>query len=402
MRITLTIPSLLCGGAERAASNMSNYWSERGWIVTILTLNQPDQPPFYDLDPNVTHVDIQYHRDPGLAAPSRLLQQWLSTILEDCSEDERVILEKESAGLHRLRRSIMATRPQAVISLEELTNIRVLLACSGLAVPVIVSERGDPGHRLPGHERWATLHSRVYPSAAFLVTLTQEVSSHYRSEMGNRVRVIPNMVLPPPVLTRKPGSTGHNSAKVVIAMGRLSPVKRFDSLLRAFALIASRHLSWSLEIWGDGPLRPDLEELASELGIAERVKFPGFTAWPYDALSRGDLFVMSSDFEGFPNALCEAMAIGLPVVSFDCPSGPRNIIREGTDGVLVPPANVPALAAILDNLMSTDAERSRLAAKAPEVVERFSSEKVMTMWESLVQDATRLAANAASSREFGI
>jgi glycosyltransferase involved in cell wall biosynthesis len=401
MRITLTIPSLLCGGAERAATNISNYWAKRGWMITILTLNHPNQPSFYDLDPNVTHVDIGYHREPGLASSDRLLEQSLSEIKEHCSEVERALIEEESARLHRLRRAIIATVPQAIISLEELTNIRVLLACSGLALPVIVSERGDPGHRLPGHERWATLRSRVYPSAVFLVTLTEDVSSHYRVEMGNRVRVIPNMVLPSPVLTGEPGSTGHKSGRILMAMGRLSPVKGFDSLLRAFALIAFRHPSWSLEIWGDGPLRPDLEGLANELGIGERVRFPGFTRRPYDALSRGDLFVVSSDFEGFPNALCEAMAFGLPVVSFDCPSGPRNIIRDGIDGVLVPPANVPALAETLDGLLGSDAERSRLAARAPEVVERFSAEKIMGMWECLLHDAIRVAAHSASSREPG-
>jgi GalNAc-alpha-(1->4)-GalNAc-alpha-(1->3)-diNAcBac-PP-undecaprenol alpha-1,4-N-acetyl-D-galactosaminyltransferase len=387
MRITLTIPSLLCGGAERAATNMASHWAKAGWIVTILTLNHGDQPRFYNLQPNVIHTDLPYHSDPSPVLSDQLLKLSLDEIMAGCSRNERRLISEESGRLERLRQAIIATQPDAVISLEKLTNIRVLLATLRLGMQVIVSERCDPGHRLPGHQGWEALRGRVYAAAAFLVALTQEVAAYYASTMGGRVRVIPNMALPP-ILTERPSNTNRESARILVAMGRFCPVKGFDSLLRAFALIAPGHPSWSLEIWGDGPLRPDLEGLARELGIEERVKFPGFTRRPCNVLSRADLFVMSSDFEGFPNVLLEAMACGLPAVSFDCPSGPHNIIRDGIDGVLVRPANAQALAAALDRLMADDVERRRLAARAPDVIERFSPDKIMRMWECLVQTPT--------------
>ncbi len=173
----------------------------------------------------------------------------------------------------------------------------------------------------------------------------------------------------------------------LVAMGRLVPQKGFDLLLRAFAQCAATYSDWTLRLLGEGAEEKNLRALASELGIGDQVEFAGLVRNAHVVLHRADLFVLSSRFEGMPNALLEAMACGLPVVSFDCPSGPRDVIRHGVDGLLVPPENVEDLATALDQLMSSESERKRLGSSARAVVERFSLERVLRMWDEALTAA---------------
>jgi GalNAc-alpha-(1->4)-GalNAc-alpha-(1->3)-diNAcBac-PP-undecaprenol alpha-1,4-N-acetyl-D-galactosaminyltransferase len=285
-----------------------------------------------------------------------------------------------------LRHAILKSQPQIVISFIDVTNIYVLLALHRSNLSVIVSERCDPRQVSTGDEGWDRLRRRLYPGATRLVVLDEESLSYFSTEIRQRSRVIPNAVPPPCYRAADEGRMPQKVGKTLLAMGRLDREKGFDLLLHAFAGIRRQHPLWSLNIWGQGPLEFSLKALADELGLRERVRFPGFTRQPYDVMRRADLFVLSSRYEGFPNVLLEAMACGLPVVSFDCPTGPNQIIRDGIDGVLVPAGDVGALMKSLDHVMSNDAQRQQLADRAPEVIERFSVERVMGLWESLIKD----------------
>jgi glycosyltransferase involved in cell wall biosynthesis len=385
MRMTLVISTLRGGGAERVLSNMANYWASKGWPVTVLTIGHGDEPPYYQLDPQVVHLDMKFYRDALHPVPNAGLLSALKDIFDDCSPVERRTLIPELSLISALRRAIVDTRPQFVISFINLTNVRVLLATRGLGLPVIVSERDDP-YRDPIPEGAARLRHRLYPMATYLVAQTPEAADYFAAVVGDRRRAIPNPVLQPELAASGNGGA-PKAGRILVGMGRLVEEKGFALLLSAFSKVAVNHPSWSLHIWGEGPQRQALERLTRDLNLSDRVWMPGFTRRPFEVLSQADLFVLSSLVEGFPNALCEAMACGLPVVSFNCSSGIREIIRDGVDGLLVRAADPTALAYALDGLMANEEERRRLAVKAVEVTERFGLEETMARWERLVLDS---------------
>ncbi|MFY9608433.1 MAG: glycosyltransferase family 4 protein [Blastocatellia bacterium] len=386
MRMTLVIGTLGGGGAERVATTMANYWAQRGREVAILTTHFSGESACYELDQRVRHLDLSTPRFNSLPTDLNVVAP-LARLISACSPAEQAVLRSKVTHPLKLRGAILSTRPDLVISYMDRTNICVLLATHGLGLPVIASEQADPTQNFIG-EGWERLRRRLYPQARYVTVLTEESLGYFSSFAGMRGRIVPN-VLTPEVFTSGNEMPQRKNGKTLMAMGRLGHEKGFDLLLSAFAVVARMHNDWTLEILGEGPVRPYLESCVQKLGLSGRVRMPGFSHRPFEAMRRSDLFVLSSLDEGFANVLIEAMACGLPVVSFDCPSGPRHIIRDGVDGILVPPRDAQAMAAALDRLMGDEAERKRLASRAPEVVERFGLEKVMSMWEELVFDCAR-------------
>ncbi|MCA1906305.1 MAG: glycosyltransferase, partial [Desulfarculus sp.] len=169
----------------------------------------------------------------------------------------------------------------------------------------------------------------------------------------------------------------------VVAMGRLDPGKNFGLLIRAFALARAKQPAWRLAILGEGPERPRLEALAGELGLGPWVHLPGRVEDPLTHLRRAEIFALSSEYEGFPMSLLEAMSCGLAVVATDCGTGVREIIRPGVDGLIVPRGQLEPLAQALEGLMADPARRTALAQAAPQVCGRFGLERVLGLWDQL-------------------
>lgn len=365
MRLTLVIPGLDdAGGAERVMATLANAWAKRGWPTTLLTLDDGAAPPFYPLDPAVDRRPL------GIAGPSR------SPLAAVANNRRR---------LRALRRAVATSRPDVVVSFMDQTNVLVLLATRGLGIPVVVAEHSNPAEQ-PIGPIWGGMRRLLYPRAACVVMLTERAASYFPPAIRRRVRIVPNPIALPGAGARDPNAADRGG-RVLVAVGRLSREKGFDLLLRAFAMATHRRPEWRLVIWGDGPQRPELERMRDNLGLGGHVSLPGTTSAIMQEMDTSDLFVLSSRYEGFPMALCEAMAVGLPVVAFDCPAGPREIVRPGIDGVLVPAEDVPALAAALDRLMGDPAERRRLGERAPDVLDRFGLEAVLAIWDDLLREA---------------
>lgn len=363
MKLLLVIPSLERGGAERVMSILASSWAEKGHEVTLLTLKR-EVTPAYDLHPDVKLRNLGL---PGEPAANSLLAAF-----------------RQMARVRALRNAMRESQPDLVISFMERTNVMTLAAARGLRVPVIVSERVDPRHYDIGLF-WNELRALTYRWAAALVCQSRASQIWFEQRMRVKARVIPN---PVPAVKEGTARLPRKSAErhTMVAMGRLVDQKGFDLLLDAFGQLADQYPDWNLVVMGEGPLRAQLLARARALQLEHQVQFVGEVADPFSVLRGADLFVLASRFEGFPNALCEAMACGVAVVSFDCPSGPAEIIRHGIDGILVPPGDVSALAAALDQLMKDQDARKRLASRAPEVVERFSRDKVLLLWEQLFKE----------------
>jgi glycosyltransferase involved in cell wall biosynthesis len=362
-RVTFVIASLTSGGAERVMSIMANHWAEAGWPITLITISD-GREDFFPLHPAVQRISL------GVAGTSG---------------NPVAAVRNNASRLLALRRAIRDSRPDTVISFLDTTNVLTLLATRGLGAPVIVEEHTDPARKRLG-SAWVFLRRALYPLAARVIVLSETARDYFPHRLHERIEIVPNPVVAPPI---RPASLGERSLPTVVALGRMGPEKGFDLLLEAWARIAPRFPEWRLVIWGDGALRPELEAQRDALGISGSVEMPGRTSEPARELQAADLFVMSSRREGFPMALAEAMASGLPVISTDCPSGPRQLIRPGVDGLLVRPDDPEALAEGMAALMADADLRSRLAARAPEVLERFGVDRVMSRWEHLLNDVAR-------------
>ncbi len=362
MQLTLVIYSLTSGGAERVMSIIANYWAAKEWAITLLTMDDGSVPPFYNLDSRIKHIPLGIAR----SSPNLLVALW-----------------NNLKRIWTLRSVIIKSKPDAVISFLDTTNVLTILATQGLKIPVIVDEQIHPA-MLPCGRTWEILRQWTYTRADRVVAITTRALNYFSPQIQSRGCVIPN-----PALSVDLGENSSHKLlykPCIIAMGRLEEQKGFDLLLQAFAQLKDRYPDWKLLVLGEGSLRSHLESLRDRLGLADRVDLRGVVKNPHEFLKQADIFVMSSRFEGFPNALCEAMACGLPVISTDCPSGPQEIIRDGVDGILVPNEDVSALVAAMERLISDEGERKRLAVRASEVTERFGIEKIMGMWEALLRE----------------
>jgi glycosyltransferase involved in cell wall biosynthesis len=357
LHVVLVTSSLGGGGAERVLATMANHWAGLGWEVTVFTLRADEATTAYPVHERVRVVRLHLIRE------------------------RNPVLDAGHLGrLLTLRRALRSAAPDVVISFLDKLNVAVLLALVGTGTRVVVTEHLVPW-RHPLGAVWETLRWIVYRRAARIVSPTAGIRDYLAQSVPGRYTILgyPAQLLSGAVapVTRR--------APLIFAAGRLAPEKGFDVLIAAFALVHVQHPAWRLEIAGEGPLRSALAEQIEAAGLGESVALRGHLPTARERMGDAAIFVLASRNEAYPMVVCEAMAAGAAVVATDCPTGPREMITAGVDGLLVPPDDAPALAEALLKLITNAALREKLAAAAHVGARRFASETVMPQWDGLVR-----------------
>lgn len=354
-RVAIVTAGLGAGGAEQVIAQLARHWTAQGLAVDVVTFDRPGDPVFHALPHGVA-----LHRLGGRAG-----------------------LAGMPGKVAALRRCLARCKPQVVVSFLTKINLLAALACTGRRVRLVCSERNNP-ERQDAHPLWNLALRLAYRRADAIVCQTAAVRRCFAPGLQGRLVTIPNPVPPPDV------APCAGECTTIGAVGRLTRQKGFDVLLRAFGRVHPRHPAWRLAIWGDGPDRQALEDQIAELGLSGAATLRGLTPRPRSWVAETGIFVLSSRYEGFPNALGEAMAAGLPVVSADCDFGPADMIEPRVSGLLVPPEDDVALAAALETFITDAGLRARAAASAAAAMERFGPARVLRLWDEAVLGAATL------------
>jgi glycosyltransferase involved in cell wall biosynthesis len=357
-RVAFVTAALGPGGAERVISLLASHWARSGWRVTIVTFDAPGERLYHPLNGGV--------RLRRLGIPP--------------GKNNRARTASLLARLRALRATLRDDQPDIVLSFLTKINALTLAATIGMGLPVTVSERNNP-QRQTAHPLWNVVLRLLYRRATAIVCQTERAIACLPPGVRAKAVVIPNPIEAPPGLAAAPGS---DPPWHIAAVGRLTRQKGFDLLIPAFARAVADHPGWQLDIWGEGPERGALQAMLHAYRLPARAGLRGVSPIQGGWAEGASAFVLPSRYEGFPNVLGEAMACGLPVIAFDCPFGPGEMIHHGIDGLLVPDGDTAALTDALSRIMTSAPLRAALGGHAARAMRRLAPALVVREWERLV------------------
>lgn len=332
------------GGAERVISILTHHMAKQGYHVEILLLHE--QEIFYDIDDRVK-----------------------ITVVETESGTENII--KNILWIRRFFKKHADT----IISFLAPFNIVALIAHFGLKSKIIVADRNDPRF-IPNKFPVRKLRDFLYVFANGVVLQTTQNKKYFSRSIQKKSVIIPN----PIDLGEKVGQAlREKKRKEIVSVGRLMPQKNQALLLDAFANIKDDFPEYTLTIYGEGPERERLEKETIKRGIQNRVRLPGNVKDIFDKISSSEIFVLSSNYEGMPNALIEAMCLGLPCITTNV-SGAEDLIESGVNGEIVPVGDRTALEEAIKGLLSNPEKRKKYEKAALRTNERLRIDKVMDQW----------------------
>ena len=377
-RVTILIHNAYgMGGTIRTVFNLASYLSKQ-YDVEVLSVVRRKREPFFAVPPGVTVTALDDTVDRGglgrqlarlllAASPSSLVnpQDWRYP--EFSAWTDLLIMSR----LRGLTGVLITTRPG-------LNIIAARYAPSG------VRTIGQAHMNLPSHRpQLRAAIQETYPRLDALAVLTASDQRDYAELFAAGP---PPVVRMPNAVTEMDGGQADLSAKTVIAAGRLARQKGFDRLIPAWEPVARAHPDWTLEIYGEGKHRELLEGLIAELDLGKSVRLMGRTDRLGHAFAASSVFVLSSRREGLPMVILEAMSKGLPVISFDCPTGPVEVVASGHNGVLVPDGDIPALTKALLDVIEDDGYRATLGQGALETAASYDLRVIGREWAELVAD----------------
>lgn len=360
MRIVLFIGCLCGGGAERVVANLANHLAEEGHDTTVLTVS----------------TEQTYHISPAV--------KWVKL----CSESERQLPHKllNVLRMGRLICFFLTFRTDVYLTFLPKLSKTILRFRKLIKVPIILAERADPGTYYRENPKNRNMMELYYPRADAFVFQTTDARDFYAETLG--LRNMKCTVIPNAVNTAFVGKSyeGKRSKRIVSA-GRLDEQKNYSLLIDAFAEFKKIMPGYQLVIYGEGPKRSALEKRIADLSLTECVFLPGRTDQIVEAIRDASLFVLPSDYEGMPNALAEAMALGLPCIATDCPAGgSRFLIDDGKTGILIPVRDQKALVDAMMKVLSDDEMAKMLANNARKIADELTPEKTYGAWEKFITD----------------
>lgn len=357
MNINFLITDItLNGGIERVTVNLANLFSGRGHSVTIISLFHANSTFFFNIDKNVQVLfvtdesyDIKKNRFSSILYASWKLKLYFKK--KTISKDDVIVGQ---AFLCNILLWITAKRKR-VFACEHLKY--------GVYSPLIRMFRNV-----------------IYSAFSQVIVLTDNDRERFGRHISlEKVSVIPNMVV------AKTENSPNLNEKKIIAAGRLHYQKGFDLLIRAMKIVAKKHPDWTLNIFGEGELHESLEKDIEMSNLLNIVYLRGSSRNIYDEYAHSSIFVLSSRYEGFVMVLLEALAIGLPAVSFNCPEGPAEMLSEG-GGILVEPENVEKLSEALNYMIEHKDFRVKCVEIKDRIRERYSPEKIYSLWMNIFQE----------------
>lgn len=361
--ICFYIGSLHKGGAERVFVNLADYFQKKGYRVTMVTQYQFPANEEYALPQGVRRV--------------------LSDLTEEEVSNSRIV--NFCRRVNKLHRIWKIEKPNLVLSCIGKNNFMTVVTTLFTRTKSVVSVVGEAKEEYPSR-MMRMLANLLFPFADGIVLQTERSRYFFNKKIQRKAVILPNSLNPDFIRPRYEGVRD----KRIVSVGRMDANKNHAMMIRAFASLAERYPDYTLTIYGEGELRKALEELVEQLGLSDRVFMPGVIPDVAKQIEKASLFLLTSYSEGISNALIEALATGLPVISTDVPSGGTvELITDKVNGLIIPVGDEKALERAMDRLLGDPAYADRLGKKAVKIQERLAPERVNGLWQEYFEKLLR-------------